>query len=108
MSEGESFDFYNGEVYLSLPPTRQDLTQGQRLEGRLLWGFRGIGRLGTSRGSNLARLCWLSARLLQCGPDEPSWTWTQICVQARMPDYSLNWTTRSSAILAGQWPLCTP
>ena len=24
-----------------------------------------------------------------------------------MPDYSLNWTKRSSAILAGQWPLRT-
>ena len=24
-------------VYLSLPPTRQDLTQGQKPEGRLKW-----------------------------------------------------------------------
>ena len=24
--------------YLSLPPTRQDLTQGQKPEGRLKWG----------------------------------------------------------------------
>ena len=35
---------------------------------------------------------------MQCGPDEPSWTWTQIWVKARMPDYSLNWTATSSAI----------
>ena len=27
-----------GAVYLSLPPTRHDLTQGQMLEGRLKWG----------------------------------------------------------------------
>ena len=25
-------------VYLSLPPTRHDLTQGQKPEGRLKWG----------------------------------------------------------------------
>ena len=24
---------------------------------------------------------------MQCGPDEPSWTWTQIWVQVRKPDY---------------------
>ena len=28
-------------LYLSLPPTRQDLTQGRWPEGRFLWGFRG-------------------------------------------------------------------
>ena len=27
--------------YLSLPPTRHDLTQGQKPEGRLKWGKRG-------------------------------------------------------------------
>ena len=26
------------EVYLSLPPTRHDLAQGQKPEGRLKWG----------------------------------------------------------------------
>ena len=52
----------------------------------------------TSRCSSPAELCWSSAYLVQCGPDEPSWTWTQIWVQAWMPDYSLNWTARSSAI----------
>ena len=26
------------EDYLSLPPTRQDVTQGQKPEGRLKWG----------------------------------------------------------------------
>ena len=41
---------------------------------------------------------------MQCGPDEPSWTWTQIWVQAHMPDYSLNWTARSSAIQ--KWQRC--
>ena len=28
-------------VYLSLPPTRHDLTHGQKPEGRLKWGYRG-------------------------------------------------------------------
>ena len=27
--------------YLSLPPTRHDLTQGQKPEGQLKWGYRG-------------------------------------------------------------------
>ena len=55
-------------------------------------------RNDTSRGSNPAGLCWSSTHLVQCGPDEPSRTWTLIRVQARMPEYSLNWTTGSSAI----------
>ena len=28
----------NKYIYLSLPPTRQDLTQGQKTEGQLKWG----------------------------------------------------------------------
>ena len=43
--------------------------------------------------------------LVQCRSNELSWTWTQTWVQAWVPDYSLNWTTKSSAILDGQWPL---
>ena len=30
--------FNPGAIYLSLPPTRHDLTQGQKPEGRLKWG----------------------------------------------------------------------
>ena len=41
---------------------------------------------------------------MQCGPDEPSWSWTQIWVQACMSDYCLNWTARSSAIQ--RWQRC--
>ena len=55
------------------------------------------------------RLCWSSAHLVQYELDEPSWTWTQIWVQARVPDYSLNWTARSGTIQRGQkcqW--CSP
>ena len=51
-----------------------------------------------NRGLRPAGLCWSSTHLVQCGPDEPRWSWTQIWVQARMTDYSLNWTKRSSAI----------
>ena len=49
--------------------------------------------------------CWtmLLIGLLQCGFDEPSWIWTQIWVRAHMPDYSLNWTARSSAIQRCLW-----
>ena len=31
-------DMFFGAQYLSLPPTRHDLTQGQKPEGRLKWG----------------------------------------------------------------------
>ena len=41
-------------------------------------------------------LCWSSAHFVH------SWTWTQIWIQAHMPDYSLNWTARSSAIQGWQ------
>ena len=78
-------------VYLSLPPTRLDLTQGQRLG--LEWG-----RSGTSRDSSLPGLCWSSVHLVKCKLDEPCWIWTKTWVQAEMPDYSLNWAKRFSAI----------
>ena len=114
-------------LYLSLPPTRQDLTQrliivegkererlgmrrgsspaGHQPTRMLMERKVGDGRTqaekrrsGTCRSSSPAGLCWSSSHLVQCGPDEPSWTWTQIWLQTRMPDYSLNWTARSSAI----------
>ena len=47
---------------------------------------------------------WSSTHLVQCGSVGPSWTWTQIWVQAHMPYYSLNWTARSSAIHG--WQSC--
>ena len=53
-----------------------------------------------------ASLCWSSAHLVLCGPDEPSWSWTPIWVMARIPDHSLNWTARSSAIQGGQRCQC--
>ena len=56
---------------MSLPPTRHDLTQGQKPEGRLKWD-KGEGRSGTSRDSNPACLCCSSAHLVQCEPDEAS------------------------------------
>ena len=70
--------------------------------GSIIVGIKGRGRSGTSQGSSLAGLCWSSAHLVQCAPDEPSWSWTQISVQACMPDYSLNWTVRSSTIQGGK------
>ena len=43
---------------------------------------------------------------MQYEPDEPKWTWTQIWIQVRMPDYSLNGTIRSSAIQGGKRCQC--
>ena len=37
-------------------------------------------RSGASRYSIPAGLCWSSVHLVQCEPDEPSWSWTQIWV----------------------------
>ena len=51
-----------------------------------------------SWSSSCTGLCWSLAHLMQCRPDELSWTWTQTWVQAWMLDYSLKWTARSSAI----------
>ena len=65
-------------------------------------GYR-RGRSGTSRGLSPAWLCCSWIHLLQCGLDQPSWKWTQIWVHVRMPDYSLKWTTGSSAIQEWQW-----
>ena len=66
--------------------------------GSIIEVVLGRRRSSTSRGSSPAELCWSSAPLVQCGPGEPSWMWTKTWVQARMPDYNLNWTARSSAI----------
>ena len=63
-----------GSKYLSLPPTRQDLKQGQRHESRVIVGIKGGGQSGTSRGSNPAGLCWSPVHLVQCEPDQRSWT----------------------------------
>ena len=59
-------------------------------------------KVGHKPNSNPGKLCCSSTHLVQCGPDEPSWSWTQIWVQARTPAYSLNWTARSSAVQGGQ------
>ena len=59
-------------------------------EGRTIVGVRG--------GEGWAWLSLSLAHLVQCRPDGLSWAWTQTWAQGRMPDYSLNWTARSSAI----------
>ena len=38
-------------------------------------GIEGRGSSGTSRGSGPAWQCWSSTHWVQCGPDEPSWTY---------------------------------
>ena len=79
---------------ICLSPTRLDLKQSQWPEGRFIVGLREEGgkrRGGTSQGSSPVGLCWSSAHLVQCKPDEPNWTWTQTWVRARLLDYSLNW-----------------
>ena len=95
-------DYCTQSCYLSLPPTRRDLTQGQWPEGRLQWGLEeGKVRHESKLEPSLTML--LICHLVRSGPDEPSWTWTQIWVQVCMPGYSLNWTARSTAIQRCQW-----
>ena len=89
-----------GPICLCLPPDR---TWYKVNDPKVDYsGDFGKEKSSTSRSSSPAGLCWSSAYLVQCRLDEPSWTWTQIWVQARMPDYSLNWTARSNAIHGGQ------
>ena len=57
---------------------------------------------GQFRHESRLKTCWSSAHFVQCGPDMPNRSWIQICVLARIPCYSLNWTARSSAIQKGE------
>ena len=56
------------------------------------------GRSDTSWGWSPAELCCSLAHLVLCGLDEPCWTWTQIWVQARMPDSKVQCYTRVSVM----------
>ena len=83
-------------VHLSLPPTRQDFRQGQITRTSDYSGGFGEGKVEPE-----PRLepCWsmqVIGSISTMWADEPSWTWIQTWVQARMPDYSLNWTTGSN------------
>ena len=89
-------------LYLSLPPIITGLHTRSMTQKSIIVGVRG--GEGWAQVEARALLDYAGHRpTVQCGPDEPSWTWTQIWVQARMPDYSLNWTARSSAIQGWQW-----
>ena len=65
------------------------LTQDQWPEGRLEWGFRG--EEGRSRAE------------AESSTQHNVGLMTQIWVQARMPDYSLNWTAKSQGWQRYQW-----
>ena len=72
----------------------------------IIEGIYGRGRSSMRWCSIHVELCWSLVNLVQCEPDGYSWSWTQIWVQSRMPDYCLNWTARCSAIQRrqkGQW-----
>ena len=69
-------------------------------------GEEGRGRSDLSRSSSPAGLCWSSADLVKCQPDEPGWSWTQTWVRACIPDYSLNWIARSTVIQRWQRYKC--
>ena len=92
--------FFSDE-YLSLPPTRQGLTQSIFLVGsfREWWG--------RARTSTRALLDYVVHRLSGCNVSQMTLLGlglTKCNVSpARMPDHSLNWTFRSSAMLSCQW-----
>ena len=68
--------------------------------------IEGRGRSCRSRDSSTAGLCWLSTHFVQYGPDEPTWTWTQIWVQARMPDlWYLSLPPTRQNLTQDQWPV---
>ena len=80
----------NTSVYLSLPPTRQDLTQGQKTEGRLKWGWKG--GEGRERAETRTLLVYAAHRLTWCNVSlvRQAVSRTQMWVRARMPGYGLN------------------
>ena len=80
------------DICLCLPPDRT------WSKCRLILWIRG-GKLGQDPRLNPAGLCWSSAHLEQCEPDEPTLTLTQTWVQEGMPDYSLHWTKKSTRML---------
>ena len=84
------------DICIYLPPDRTwHKVNDPKVDYSGGWGKR---RSGTNPGSSPAGLCWSSAHLMKWEPDELCWTWTQIWVRVRMPDYSLNLTRKSSAI----------
>ena len=88
------------DICLCFPPDRNwHKINDSKVDYSADWGR---GRLGTYQGLSPAGLYWSLAHLVQCRPNGPSWTWTQIWVQACMPDYSVNWTARSRAIQGWQ------
>ena len=88
--------------YLSLPPTRQDLIQGQKPEGQLKWGQRG--GEGRARAKTRTLLVCAAHWPTNCnvGLMSQEVSGTQIWVWEQMPGYSLNSTAKSSAIHRGQ------
>ena len=81
---------------------RQDLTQGQKPEGRLKWGWRG--GEGRERTETQTLLVCEAHWPTKCnvGLMRQAVSRIQIWIRARMPGYSINWTTKSSAIHRGQ------
>ena len=76
--------------YLSLPPTREHLTQGQKPEGRLKWGWRG--GEGRERVEARTLLVYAANWPIKCnvGLMSQAVSWTKIWARARMPGYSLD------------------
>ena len=92
----ENCRIFQIRLYLSLPPTRQDLTQGQWLEGLLRGGEgRVIAKARAMLVTGLLSAMWAWWALLDMDPNLGPGT---------IPDYSLNWTARSSAIR--RWQKC--
>ena len=85
-------------VYLSLPPTRHDLTHGQKPESRLKRGQRG--GEGRERAETRTLLVYAAHRLTWCNVSliRQAVSRNQMWVRARMPGYGLNQTPGSSAI----------
>ena len=75
---------------MSLPPTRQDLTQGQKPEGQLKWGQRG--EEGRERAETRNLLVCAAHRPTKCnvGVMSQAVSRIHIWIRARMLGYGLN------------------
>ena len=72
--------------YLSLPDRTSQNVNDPKVGSK--WGL-GEGKI-QARAEARAQLFYAGHRpTVQWGPDDPSWSWTQIWAQARMPDYSI-------------------
>ena len=97
------FKSFSQRLYLSLPPIREEVTQGQWPEGQIIVGIKG--KEGRALAEDRTWLDYACHRPALCKVDLMSLAGHGPNLgPAHMPDFSLNWTSRSSALQG--WQRC--